>query len=286
MLKVEGVSKKFKNFNLKNIDINLGEGFIMGIIGPNGSGKTTLIKMIMGLIEIDSGSITLFNKSMKTDYIDIKNDIGFVYDSLEFYEHLKVKDYKNICSLFYKNFESNKFEEHLIKFNISKSSYIKNLSKGESSKLMLANALSHKAKLLILDEPTAGLDPIVRKEILGYLQEFIEAGDKSVIISSHNTDEIDKIADYITFINNGNQIFSIDKETLRERYKIITGNKDQIDRMNKNVVGKRHLKYYSEALVKIDETLENYKEIKDMNNDRIKSPNIEELIYYYVEEDK
>lgn len=182
MLRVKNVSKSFKNFKLKNINLNLEEGFIMGIIGPNGSGKTTLIKMIMGLIQSDSGSISLFGKSIEKNPIDIKNDIGFVYDSLDFYDHLKVKDYKKINSLFYKNFESNKFDYYLDKFNINKNSYIKTLSKGQSSKLMLTNALSHNAKLLILDEPTAGLDPIVRKEFLGYLQEFIEEGNKSVII--------------------------------------------------------------------------------------------------------
>ena len=147
---------------------------------------------------------------------------------------------------------------------------------------MLTNALSHNAKLLILDEPTAGLDSIVRKEFLGYLQEFIEEGSKGVIISTHNTEELDKIADYITFINNGEQVFSTDKETLRENYKIINGTKEQIDNMNKNVVGKKHLKYYSEALIKIDESMKHYNEIKDMNNDKIKSPNIEDIMYYYV----
>lgn len=282
MLRIKNVSKSFKNFKLKNINLNLEEGFIMGIIGPNGSGKTTLIKMIMGLIQSDSGSISLFGKSIEKNPIDIKNDIGFVYDSLDFYDHLKVKDYKKINSLFYKNFESNKFDHYLDKFNINKNSYIKTLSKGQSSKLMLTNALSHNAKLLILDEPTAGLDSIVRKEFLGYLQEFIEEGSKGVIISTHNTEELDKIADYITFINNGEQVFSTDKETLRENYKIINGTKEQIDNMNKNVVGKKHLKHYSEALIKIDESMKHYNEIKDMNNDKIKSPNIEDIMYYYV----
>ena len=285
MLKVENVSKDFKHFKLENINLNLEEGFIMGLIGPNGSGKTTLIKMIMGLLEADSGSITIFNKNIDESPIEIKNDIGFVYDNLDFYDNMKVKDFKKINSIFYKKFNNKVFDDYLKKFDINRNSYIKTLSKGQSAKLMLANALSHDAKLLILDEPTAGLDPVVRKEVLGYLQEFIENGDKSVIISTHNTDELDKIADYITFINKGKQVFSIDKESLRESYKIIKGSKEQIESMNTNVISKKHFRYFSEALVKIDESLEHFNEIKDMNNDTIKTPNIEDIMCYYAEED-
>ncbi|MGL5328672.1 MAG: ABC transporter ATP-binding protein [Peptostreptococcaceae bacterium] len=286
MLEVRGVSKDFKNFKLENINFSLEEGFIMGLIGPNGSGKTTLIKMIMGLIEVDGGSISIFNKDINTNPIDIKNDIGFVYDNLDFYDHLKVKDFKKINSMFYKNFDEVKFDKCIDRFDISQKSYIKNLSKGQGTKLMLANAISHNAKLLILDEPTAGLDPIIRKELLSYLQEFIEEGKTSVIISTHNTDELDRIADYITFINKVNHVFTIDKENLREKYKIIKGSKEEISSMNTNVIGKKHMKYYSEALVKIDSNLRDYEELKNLQTDKIKSPNIEELMYYYVEGDR
>ena len=283
MLKIENLSKGFKNFKLEDVNLTLETGYIMGLIGPNGSGKTTLIKLIMGLIECDSGSISLFNKDIETSPVDIKNYIGFVYDTLDFYEHLKVKDFKQIMSMFYKNFNNEEFDYYLDKFDINKFSYIKTLSKGQSTKLMLANALSHNAKLLILDEPTAGLDPIIRKELLGYLQEFIEDGNTSVIISTHNTEELDKIADYITFIDKGQHVFTKDKESLREGYKIIKGSKEEIESMNTNVIGKKHFRYYSEAMVKIDSNLKDYEELKNLETDRIKSPNIEEIMYYYIE---
>lgn len=286
MLKVENISKQFKDFKLDNININLEEGFIMGLIGPSGSGKTTLIKLIMGLLDEDSGSISVFGKSMKENPLDIKNDIGFVYDNLDFYDNMKVKDYKKLNSIFYKTFENKTFDRYLERFEINKNSYINTLSKGQCAKLMLANALSHNAKLLILDEPTSGLDPVVRKEVMRYLQEFIEKGDKSVIISTHNTDELDKIADYVTFINKGELVFSTDKESLREGYKIIKGSREQIERMNTNVISKKHFKYFSEALVKIDESLEHFNDIKDMNNETIKTPNIEDIMCYYVEGDE
>lgn len=281
MIKINNLTKKVEDFKLENININLEEGFIMGLVGPNGSGKTTLIKLIMGLLEPDEGDIKIFDKDIKYYPIDIKNDIGFVYDSLPFYSHLKIKDFKKIMSLLYKNFNSKNFNAYLNKFNLYEKAHIKNLSKGESVKLMLANALSHNAKLLILDEPTAGLDPIIRKEILRYLQEFIEEGKTSVIISTHNTEELDKISDYITFINKGQQIFTIDKESLIEDYKIVRSSKVNLELLRGSIVGINNNKYYSEALVKLD-NLETINKLKNIDINHISNANIEDVMYYYV----
>lgn len=282
MLKVENINKNLGNFKLENINLNLEEGFIMGIVGPNGSGKTTLMKLIMGLLEADEGSIKIFDKYIKDYPIDIKNDIGFVYDSLEFYPHLKIKDFKKIMKLMYKKFDENKFNTYLNKFNLNDKLTIKHLSKGESVKLMLANSLSHDAKLLILDEPTAGLDPIIRKEILGYLQEFIEEGKKSVIISTHNTEELDKIADYITFINRGKQVFTMDKESLIEDYKIVRASREELEKLSKYIIGMKNNKYYSEALIKLD-TMEAINILKNMEISSIENSVIEDVMYYYIE---
>ena len=281
MLKIENLNKDLGSFKLKNINLELPEGYIMGLIGPNGSGKTTLIKIIMGLSDYDSGNIKIFGESMKDSPEGIKNKIGFVYDNLNFYPHVTVKDFKNISNYFYKEFNKAKFDEYLTKFNINEKLKIKNLSKGQSAKLMLANALSHNAKLLILDEPTAGLDPVVRKEVLMYLQEFIEEENTSVLICTHNTEELDRIADYITFINKGEVVFTKDKESLREEYKVIRGSREDIQNLDK-VIGINNQKYYSEALVKIDDE-EDYKKICQLiDEDNIKIPNIEEFMYYYT----
>lgn len=281
MLKIENLNKDLGSFKLKNINIELPEGYIMGLIGPNGSGKTTLIKLIMDLVDYDSGDIKIFGKSMKDSPEEIKNKIGFVYDSLNFYPHVTVKDFKNISNYFYKDFNKAKFDEYLTKFSISDKLKIKNLSKGQSAKLMLANALSHNAKLLILDEPTAGLDQVVRKEVLMYLQEFIEEENTSVLICTHNTEELDRIADYITFINKGEVVFTKDKESLREEYKVVRGSREDIQNLDK-VIGVNNQKYYSEALVKIDNE-EDYKKVRQcIDEDNIKIPNIEEFMYYYT----
>ncbi|MEG0181190.1 MAG: ABC transporter ATP-binding protein [Terrisporobacter sp.] len=216
MLRIENISKKFDNFELKNISFHLKEGFIMGLIGPNGSGKTTLIKLIMNLLEADEGKIYFKGKDISNNPKEFKENVGFVYDNLYFYENLKVNDFKNIVSSFYTKFDKDKFDNYLLRFKIDKNSKIKNLLKGQNIKLMLAKALSHEAKLLILDEPTSGLDPIFRKDMMHILQEELENGDKSVIISTHITQDLSRGADYITFINNGELVFSEDKDTISE----------------------------------------------------------------------
>lgn len=171
MLKVKNISKSLGSFKLENINLNLEEGFIMGIVGSNGSGKTTLMKLIMGLLDADEGSIKIFDKDIKNYPIDIKNDIGFVYDSLDFYPNLKIKDFKKIMELMYKNFNKNKFNNYLDKFSLSEKLTIKYLSKGESVKLILANTFycdyENNSRNFIKSMPTSKEDIVYSKYIMG-----------------------------------------------------------------------------------------------------------------------
>ena len=273
MLRVENLSKKLDNFELNNISFNLEEGFIMGIMGPNGSGKTTLIKLIMGLLQPDEGEIYFKGKNISENPREFKENIGFVYDNLYFYENLKVRDLMSVVSGFYKNFNKEKFENYLSKFNINKNLRIRNLSKGQSIKLMLAKALSHDAKLLILDEPTSGLDPIFRKEMIHILQEELESGDKSVIISTHIIQDLSRAADYITFINNGELVFSEEQDKISENYKVIKGSKEELDSISDIIVNKKDTPYYSEGLI-IDKD-------NNIQNENIQKADLEDIIYYY-----
>ncbi|MDB0440472.1 ABC transporter ATP-binding protein [Clostridioides difficile] len=286
MFKVKNITKKLGKFKLNNINLELKEGDIIGVIGPNGSGKTTLIKIIMGIIDADEGEIELCNETIDNSPVSFKNNIGFVYDSLQFYPHLKVKEFRRIVSLFYSDFDRERFDEYLEKFEIEENIHIKNLSKGQSEKLMLANALSHNAKLLILDEPTAGIDPIVRKEIMQYLKDFVKNGSSSVIISTHNTDNLIRIADYLIFINKGNQIFTIKKDMIEHEYKIIRANKAELEEIKESIVGIKEYKYYSEALLKIGDNLKIKSLLIEIDKHKVKNPTIEELMYYYVNEVK
>lgn len=276
MLRLENVSKKFNDFELKNISFHLEEGFIMGLVGPNGSGKTTLIKLIMNLLQADEGNIYFQGKDILENPREFKESIGFVYDNLYFYEHLKVKDFKSTVSYFYSKFDSDKFDNYLLKFKINKNTKIKNLSKGQNIKLMLANALSHDAKLLILDEPTSGLDPIFRKEMIEMLQEELINGDKSVIISTHITQDLSQAADYITFINNGELVFSENKDIIEESYKIIRGSKEELDSLGENLINRKDTDYYSEGLLIHKED--------DIEAENIQQATLEDIIYYYGKE--
>lgn len=273
MIKLENLYKNIGDFKIEDISFELDKGYIMALIGPNGSGKTTLIKMLLGLIKADKGEIKLFDKNISEDEIYVKDNIGFVFDSLNFYPNLRVKDFKKIVGEAYSRFNSKVFDDYIKKFNINPKAYIGNLSKGEAMKIMMANALSHDAKLLILDEPTAGLDPIVRKELLSILQEEIVSGDKSVIISTHITSDIYDIADYVTFINKGKLVFSKDMEEIKDKYRIFRASREEIERSNKKFIWVKEKKYYCEALF-IDEA-----GIEDEKN---YIPSLEEIIYYYV----
>ncbi|EOR20060.1 ABC transporter multidrug-family ATP-binding protein [Clostridium sartagoforme AAU1] len=277
MIRVENVNKTRGKFKLEDISFELKEGYIMGLIGPNGSGKTTLIKMLLGLTKSDSGEIKIFDKDIFEDEIYIKDNIGFVFDNLNFYSHLSVKDFKKIVSKAYSKFDSNLFDSYLWRFGIHKKLYIGELSKGEEIKLMIANALSHDAKLLILDEPTAGLDPIVRKDILKLLQQEIENGKRSVIISTHITSDLDGIADYITFINKGKLIFSQDMEWIKERYRIFRGSKEELEESKLNFISIKETKYYTEGL---------FINRKGLDSDNISIPNLEDVMFHYVKGEK
>lgn len=276
MLKLKGVSKNFGSFKLDDISFELEVGFIMGLIGPNGSGKTTLIKLIMNLLDCDSGEIYFMGENIKNNPKKFKESVGFVYDDLYFYENLKVSDFKKIVSSFYSDFDSNKFNSYLERFNILESVKVGKLSKGEKIKLMLAGALSHNAKLLILDEPTSGLDPIFRKEIINILQEELENGDKSVIFSTHITQDLEQTADFITFINNGKLVFSESKEFIDENYKIIKGSKEELE--NIELISRKDSAYYSEGLF-----IKPGYEIEATN---VSIASLEEIIYYYGKESK
>ncbi|WP_294167876.1 ABC transporter ATP-binding protein [uncultured Clostridium sp.] len=273
MIKVENLCKRRGEFKLENISFELKEGYIMGLIGPNGSGKTTLIKLILGLLKADEGEIKIFDKDIFEDEIYVKDNIGFVFDNFNFYQHLNIKDYKRILKNSYSKFDEKLFNSYIESFGIKNKSYIGNLSKGETIKVMVAGALSHDAKLIVLDEPTAGLDPLARKDILKLLQEVIEDGSKSVIISTHITSDLDGITDYITFINNGKLIFTEDMEWIRERFRLFRGSKEELKNSYLNFISIKKNKYFEEGL---------FVNNKDLVNENISIPTLEDIMYHYI----
>ncbi len=226
ILELVNISKQYNGFSLKNINMSLDRGYVMGFIGPNGAGKSTTIKLIMNLIRKDNGQIKVFGLDHEKEEIKVKERIGFVYDENHFYEELTVQEMKNIIRPFYKRWDEQMFIKYAKEFNLPLKKQIKHLSKGMKMKFSLAIALSHHAELLIMDEPTSGLDPLVRSELLGILRTLLEDENKAVFFSTHITSDLEKIADFITIINNGEIILSKPKDDLLDHYCIVKGSKE------------------------------------------------------------
>lgn len=283
MLKIENVSKTFKNFSLNNINIMLEPGKIMGIIGDNGSGKTSIINLIMGLYKPSSGKIELNGNNVENDPVGYKNDIGFVYDNLSFYPNLKLRDYKKIIAMFYKNFDEEVYDMYFNNFNLDSEEKIKNLSKGQCEKVMISTALSHHAKLLILDEPIYGLEKTVRKELIRIFKDYIKRENGSVIISTHNVSELEEIYDQIVYLEKGNILFNLKKKDIIKDFRVIRSDSETLSLMKDNIIGIDHYKRYSEALVNIGESDEIRALLRSADYYKIKNPDIEDLIHYYQE---
>ncbi len=280
ILEIKNLSKKYNSFELKNINIELPKGTIMGFIGENGAGKTTTIKSILNIINKDSGQIKIFgldNKETK-----IKEDIGVVLDDSFLSEYLNPLDINKIMKNIYKNWDEKLYFKYIEDFKLSKEKISKEYSSGMKMKLKIAVALSHHPKLLILDEPTLGLDPIARNEILDIFQEFIQDENKGIFVSSHITSDLEHIADYITFINNGEIIFSKTKDELLESYGIARCSKEQFDKIKKEDYIK-----YKKNKYEYDVLIENkYEFRKNYNISVIDKTSLEDIMLIYIKGEK
>lgn len=257
ILDVKNLSKKYKDFELKNVSFELKKGMIMGFIGENGAGKTTTIKAILDIIKNYQGEIKIFGLDNRKDEASIKEDIGVVLDDMFFPEILMPNDINSILKDVYKNWDSDLFFKYLTDFSLPKNKQIKTYSKGMRKKLEIATSLAHHPKLLILDEPTSGLDPIARNEIIDIFQDFIQNEECSIFLSSHITTDLEHIADYITFINDGEIILSKTCDELLEQYGIVKCNEVDF----KKIDAKDYLKYKKNRY-EYDVLIENKKEFK------------------------
>lgn len=222
ILEVNHLCKKYSDtaFGLKDLSFSVKKGTIVGLVGRNGAGKTTTIKTILNLIKRDSGVVKLFGEEQKESEYLYRNDIAAVFDSISFHEELTPKKLEKVLRDIYSNWKSDAFYEYLKRFGIPVEKKIKTFSRGMSMKLAIAAALSHEAKLLILDEALSNLDPISREEILDLFFEYIEDENNSILISSHISSDLEKVADYIVFIDNGNVLLSESKDALLYSYGI------------------------------------------------------------------
>lgn len=251
ILELKGVSKRFKDFTLKDISFTLERGYIMGFIGPNGAGKSTTIKLIMNLLKRDAGEIKVFGLDNIKHEKEVKDRIGFVFDENYFYEELTIAEMKRVIAPLYKNWDDGAFNRYMKEFSLPSNKKIKELSKGMKMKFSLAIALSHNAELLIMDEPTSGLDPIVRSELLDILTSVIQDESKGVFFSTHITSDLDKVADYITFIDDGRIVFSCPKDDIFEQYALVRGPREILNAdLRRHFIGIRENQFGFEGLAK------------------------------------
>ncbi|HJJ83216.1 MAG TPA: ABC transporter ATP-binding protein [Methanocorpusculum sp.] len=229
-LEVHSLNKSFDRFALKDVSFTLPRGAVMGFIGENGAGKTTTIKAVLGLIRKDSGDISVLGGSIEDASIRAK--IGVVFDDLHLHKTLRIRQAAKIFPHLYEDWDADLFKEYLNRFNLDAEKKIKDLSRGMRMKLSIALALSHHPELLILDEPTAGLDPVVRDEVLEIFQDFMQDENHAILFSSHITSDIDKIADYLTFIHDGEILFSVTTDELLGEAGILKCSAEEADALD------------------------------------------------------
>ena len=250
ILQVENLSKTYPTFKLDNVSFSLEKGYIMGFIGRNGAGKTTTLKSMLRFVHPDCGNVSINGFDIEKDEFAVKNSIGFVSGLDGFYNSKKIKQVTDITKKFFSNWSDETYKNLLEKFNLDENKFIKNLSAGMKVKYQLAIAMSHDAKLLILDEPTSGLDPVSRDELVILFQDYVADGEHSILFSTHVISDLEKCADYITYIKKGKILDSCDVVSFKEKYLLVNGKKEDLtDELKSKVIGVHEHNFGFEGMI-------------------------------------
>ncbi len=249
-IEVRGLTKHYKDFSLQDVTFEVPQGSIMGFIGENGAGKTTTIKSILGLLHLDGGTVRVMGKDPVGRHQTIGEDVGVVMEGTFFSATICAAEICSAMADLHPRWDSALFWDYCKRFALPEKKPMKDYSRGMRVKMAFATALSHRPKLLILDEATSGLDPVVRSEILDLFLEFIQDEEHSVLLSSHITSDLEKVADYITFIHEGKIVFTLPKDEMMERYAMVKCGRGEEGKLNAaHVVGRRETKFDVELLV-------------------------------------
>src|SRR5699024_2228916 len=236
-IEVKNLTKSFGDFTLKDLSFNVPSGTIMGLVGENGAGKSTAIKLIMNTLKADNGEVSVLGVSnLSKEFTNLKQDIGVVLDEAYFPEVLNAENINNIMKLIYKNWNEDSYFEYIKKLSLPLTKIFKDFSRGMKMKLSIAVALSHNPKLLILDEATSGLDPMVRDEVLDVFNDFTRDENHSILLSSHIISDLEKICDYICFIHKGELLLVEEKDLLLDKYAVIKLTKNQLETLPKDSI--------------------------------------------------
>lgn len=254
-LEVNGLEKKYKDFTLENITLVLPKGFICGYVGQNGAGKTTTLDLITHQKKADDGVVKINGMEYDENPRKYKEMIGYVCDKCYFPNDFNLLDVKRVLKDFYQTFQEDKFMTLCKKWNLPEKKKIKDYSKGMSIRLMFAGVLARDTKLLILDEATNGLDPVVKQEILEILQDYIQDGEKSVLFSTHILSDLEEIADYIFFLHDGKKVFFDTKEEISEKYLLVKGGLEELtEEISKKLKGLKKTSVGFEGIIEADES--------------------------------
>lgn len=275
-VKVERFEKKRGVFRLEEVNFELPEGYILGVVGRNGSGKSTLFQSMLFGDCLDGGMITIHGKSGGTDgaeRADYRRQCAFVLEDFPFTDTVTAKDIGDIYGPLYKDFNKEKYNELLEQLEIPPKKRMKKLSTGMKLKVQMAFAFSYDSKVLFLDEPTASLDSFARKDLYRLLGEYMESGKRNIIWTTHLTEELDRMADYLLILEKGKQVLFNEKEALMSQYRVVKGSKHQLDCMKSRLIGRLDRENYSEALVKTEDGPFPFA-------DTVEAPTIEDLLCY------
>ncbi|WP_062106435.1 ABC transporter ATP-binding protein [Bacillus niameyensis] len=276
-VELQNVHKSFGRFEIKDVTLQVKKGFVTGFIGANGAGKSTIIKMIMNLLQPDSGEIRVFGKSYKKNEKAIKERIGFVFNDNILYGDLALRDMKKLIAPCYRQWDDYLFQQFCDRFELPLKQNTKSFSDGMKMKASLAFALSHHAEFLIMDEPTSNLDPIFRREFIDLLHDVMLDEQKTILLSTHNMSDLSSFADYITFIQKGQIVFSKEIHEIEEEYAIVRGGVDLLD---------RDTEQYFLAIRRADNRFEaltaHYNTVKELFGEEaiIEKASLEEIMYY------
>lgn len=277
-LDIRNVTKTYPNFQIKDVSFQLEQGYIMGFIGANGAGKTTTIKSILNMIQIDSGEIFVMGKNIAENEIALKQEIGCAFGDVDFYTRSKIKTLTSITKRFYPNWNDETYYTYLKRFKLDENKKIAELSTGMRVKYNLALALSHGAKLLVLDEPTSGLDPVSRDDLLDLFLELIADGEFSILFSTHITSDLEKCADFITFIEDGRIVASSEKHDFMESYRLLSGSADQLREVKEQLIAYKINAFGFTGLI-------HAKDFDPSSNLKAATPSLEEIMVYFAKKE-
>ena len=279
LLEVRNLSKEYKTFLLDNISFTLARGYIMGYVGQNGAGKSTTLNLITNICKSSSGEIYVDGRSCNDDESSYKETIGYIGDEFYFPDNFKVRHIRSVLNNFYKSFSTEKFDELVTRWKLDRKLEVKDFSQGMKVKLMFASVLARETKLLVLDEATNGLDPVIRAEVLKILQEYIADGERSVIFSTHILSDLEQIADYIFFIHEGKMVLYDAKDELMENHLLVKGERRAIfPELQKALIGITDNAYGFEAILPGDRA--------DLltNDFHFEKPTIDQIVIHYIKD--